>query len=194
MADMIDSGDVNRYLKSTAEAANLVPYIAAAIEAIQNLTGRTWSDSVSSKEEVFYNVRDGAILYLDDIAPTTVTKVEVFARGSTVSTELTVDVQYQVLDRGRVHLLTLATILITWARVIVTYTPSGSVPQIVQEAAAVLAASMYAQAKGSSSGLKSEKLGDYGYTKNESVEGGDLLPAVRRRLTVYNRKRRARTT
>ncbi|KKN47442.1 hypothetical protein LCGC14_0662820 [marine sediment metagenome] len=208
MADMIDVDDVNRYLTSDATAEVLAPYIAAAIEAIQNLTGRSWSDSVVERDEVFYNVREGAILWLDDITPAAVASVSVYAKrtdravsllavpnwSTSSDVALTEDIQYQVMDRGRIHLFATGIMPATWARVTVTYTPSGSVPQTVQEAAAVLAASMYAQAARSSSGLKSERLGDYGYTKNEAVEGGDLLPAVRRRLTPYNRKRRARTT
>lgn len=158
---------------------------------------------------MFYNVRDGAVLLLDAIAPTAVAKVEVYAKrtdrtfgtplapvtwGISSNVALVVDQQYQVTDKGRVHLFAVGILPATWARVTVTYTPSGDIPQIVVEAAAVLAASMYAQSSSSSSGLKSERLGDYNYTKNEDTEGGDLLPAVRKRLAVYSRRRRVRTT
>ena len=53
MADLIDRRDVNRYLTQDAEESALTEFIASAIEAIQNITGRSWSDSTAEREEVF---------------------------------------------------------------------------------------------------------------------------------------------
>ena len=216
---MIDFNDVNRYLPTAVAEDALATYIAAAEEHVQNITGRSWL--VSPDEEVtdtFYNVREGAILYLTDYdAPQDAVVVTTYRQGATSGTVLVADVQYQVMSKGRVQLFHGRTILVgepeslqpftsgiiigMLSKVTVTYMPSGTIPQLVKDITAQLAAVMYTQGPAAISGIISERIGDYSYTRAATASGastpsgaGDILSSVKTRLLPYSANNRVRST
>lgn len=213
---MIDFNDVNRYLPTAATEDALESFIAAAEEHVKNITGRSWLVAPSADvTDTFYVVRKGAILYLTDYdAPLTGLVVTVFNQGETSGSVLIADVQYQAMSKGRVQLYHGRNVLIgvpdsiqpfssgiiigTLAKVTVTYTPSGTIPQTVKEVTAQLAAVMYIQGPTAISGITSERMGDYSYTRREFSAGesrlGDILPAVKSRLLPYSANNRVRPT
>ena len=201
---IISTADVNRFLATTATDVELAEAIAAAEEHVRNITRRSWADA-GAVTDTFYNVREGAILFLSDYdAPDTVV-VTVHRRGETSGTLLTAEIQYQVMDKGRVQLyhgrnvstavlqLFSSGILIkTLTRVTIAYAGSGTIPRIVKEVTAQLAATMFVQGPPLISGLASEKMGDYQYTRGAKF-GGDVLPAIKKRLRAYSAGNRARS-
>ena len=215
---MIDFNDVNRYLATAVAEDALATYIAAAEEHVQNITGRSWL--VDPDEEVtdtFYNVREGAILYLKDYDAPTALAVTVYNQGETSGSILTADVQYQWMEKGRVQLFHGHSILVgapeslqpftsgiiigMLSKVTVTYMPSGTIPQLVKDITAQLAAVMYTQGPAAISGIISERIGDYSYTRAATASGastpsgaGDILSSVKTRLLPYSANNRVRST
>ena len=208
---MIDFNDVNRFLATPATAEALTESIAASEEHVRNITGRSWA-AAGDVTDTFYNVREGAILFLTDYdAPETVV-VNVYRRGQLSGSLLVAEVQYQAMDKGRVQLYHGRSALVgvpesvqpfssgllikTLTRVTIAYTSSGTIPQIVKDVTAQLAATMYIQGVKLISGLASEKMGDYQYTRGATLTmkfGGDILPAIKKRLRAYSARNRARS-
>jgi hypothetical protein len=76
---------------------------------------------------------------------------------------------------------------VSYDRVVVTYTASNEVPAPVREAVALTAAAMYKQRGQAVAGIKSEKIGDYSYTRSESdgKAASSIPPEAMARLERY---------
>ena len=205
---MIDFNDVNRYLATAVAEDALATYIAAAEEHVQNITGRSWL--VDPDEEVtdtFYNVREGAILYLKDYDAPTALAVTVYNQGETSGSILTADEQYQWMEKGRVQLFHGHSILVGAPESLQPFSSGIIVARLTDEErptvdiTAQLAAVMYTQGPAAISGIISERIGDYSYTRAATASGastpsgaGDILSSVKTRLLPYSANNRVRST
>jgi hypothetical protein len=199
--------DVKRVLKNASiPDADLVPYLEDATEWVERVYGRDW-DASGAQTETFYNVRQGAIVALKDESPTSITVTGYGAPGS-AGTVLVENTGYMVMSRGRIQLAFIRSASLpltgvrpeeleavppyTWSRLVVAYTASGVVPAPVREAVALIAAASYRQSEDDVSGIKSERLGDYSYSRGEGSEV--VVPKrARTRLAPYSGRRRVRS-
>jgi hypothetical protein len=172
--------DVKRWLKDPSiEDEDLAPWLEVAEEKVRDITGRFFGAADAEQLETFTNVREGSIITLSEQDPQDVA-VMVFGSVDSDGMALEADAGFQMLARGRVQLLAnrYSTDLglgggegVTerhlgyWSRVEVTYTSSGLVPASVREATACIAAHLYKTSAQETSGLDSERLGDYSYTR-----------------------------
>lgn len=184
--------DVRRMLKDTTVTDDdLQPHLDAATEWVERVYGRDW-DATGAQTETFYNVRQGTVIALRDEAPSALT-VTGYAAPASAGTVLVANTGYAVLNRGRVQLANILpawSVLFgirpeeaelfspfTWARVVIAYTASASVPTPVRDAVALIAAAWYQRSAQEAGGLKSENLGDYSYTREDSAnDGGAAVP------------------
>lgn len=171
--------DVRRVLGRTdVDDAAITPYLDAAEDWVRTITARSW-DASGTQTEDFYNVRQGAILYLKTINPTNVV-VTGYASPSSSGTTLTEGTQYAVLNRGRIQLARYRPIAssairpeerellgldpVVWARISVSYTANWEFTPAVTEAVALIAANWLQSSELEVGGVQSEKLGDYSYS------------------------------
>jgi hypothetical protein len=196
--------DVARYLASPpANLADLQPFLDAATDWVERITGRDW-DATGAITQDFFNVRAGAVLRLKDESPT-ITSVTIFPDVSSDEHFWMLSPTsglYRLLNRGRLQLLpnSGARFADWWSRVKVVYTPSGAIPTPIREAVAMTAAAMYTSASSGvavAGGIQSEKLGDYSYSladpdadASDNVAPAEALALLR----PYSAARRVRNS
>jgi hypothetical protein len=206
--------DVLRYLsdKSTTEY-DIAPYLEAADEWARRVTGGNWdAPSETRVTDPFWHVRPGDFLHLKTEDPTNV-EVRLFIlptdEGNSIDASL-----FSVMSRGRVRLTPVSTLLQfmsnvrpevrdtleivqpgLFARVEVTYNPSGKVPAPVREAVALIAAFSFANTESDMSALRSESMGDYSYTVETGADGERVVIPKRARtyLRTFRRTKRVIT-
>jgi hypothetical protein len=203
------TADVRRWLDETdAEAPGTIlqPFLDDASEEVKRVTGRDW-DASGAVSETFASVQQGDLLTLKDENPTSLT-----IRAYLTPTDGGRDLQaaeYSLHPLGRLKLrrdveafaerapafprrrgglgdalLSVDVKPVTYDRVVVTYTASNEVPTPVREAVALTAAAMYRQRGPTVSGVESEKIGDYSYTRRKDGKGA-LPPEALERLKDY---------
>jgi len=208
------TADVRRWLDEDAQSAPgtvLQPFLDAASEEVKRVTGRDW-DASGAITETFPSVQQGDLLTLKDEVPTGVTLFAYLTPTDSGRQLQTAEYSLHPLGRLRLlrdveafaerapafprrrgglgeALLSVDVKPVTYDRVVVTYTASNEVPAPVREAVALTAAAMYRQRGQSVSGIESEKLGDYSYTRakkdGKGGKGGVLPPEALERLEPY---------
>lgn len=200
--------DVVRYLGESGgsvPSGSLQTFLDTADAWVKKVTGGAWDETTSQTTD-FFMVDEGAILNLPDGNPT-VTAVQVWWYSDNDDPDqFVVDDDYQVLDNGKVRLLDHDLITIPFegavakrqrrelARVRITWTPGGSVPAPIREAVALYAAAMWRQAPMDASGLVTETLGSYNYSRSyaSAVRPTRVPERVRDLIRPYKRKKTAR--
>lgn len=204
--------DVRRYLPGVTVDDNILqPLLDSVTEWIKEYANADW-DASGSVTENFYHVMSGKILKLKDSAPSSVA-VNTYLGISSTASALTIDSGFRVMSNGRVQLREISRMGrvqglrpeeldaagsgdTEYSRVEVTYTASNVVPAPIKEAVAMTVAARYSQAKLNVSGVKSERLGDYSYTREDSSKEGSVpgVPdAALTNIEPYRRTRRAVT-
>jgi len=205
------TADVRRWLDEDADSAPgtvLQPLLDAASEEVKRVTGRDW-DAHGTVTETFPSVQQGDLLTLKDENPTSLT-IRAYLTPSDSGRDLQA-AEYSLHPLGRIKLrrdveafaerapafprrrgglgealLSVDVKPVTYERVVVTYTASNEVPAPVREAVALMAAAMYRQRGQAVSGIKSEKIGDYSYTRaDNSDKDNSLPPEALERLQPY---------
>lgn len=184
------TADVKRILQRSDDAidAQLRPVLEAAEQWVREHTHREW-DRSGSVTETFFNRRQGKTLRLDDIAPKSITSVTTYLTADATGTLLTADTDYQLEDKGKLHWYfnnlrspvglpgaSVRVLPVVYAKVVVVYKARGQVPAPVREATAIIAAASYNGSKVAISGKRSERMGDYSYTRDTKGSGGVIVP------------------
>jgi hypothetical protein len=191
--------DVKRILKDTSiDGASLTPYLQAAETWIEKVLGRDF-DVTGSVTERFANIRQDGMLYLSDIAPTSIVITGYRRADSVTGSVLVEDASWQHLGDGKIQLLwtSLGSLPWTWERIDVAYTASGQIPAPIREAAAIAAAALYRRSSLQASGLQSERIGDYAYTVTPGGQNStesSAIPAAARQMMRPWKKTRSRST
>ena len=174
------TADVKRILRRPNEDidSQLAPALEAAEQWVRERTGRGWDQS-GSVTQTFYNIRQGKTLYLDDVAPKSITSVTSYLTADGTGTLLTADTDYQLEDKGKLHWyfnalvspggLPGASVRILpsiYAKIVVVYKARGQVPAPVREATAIIAAASFNGTAAPISGMRSQRMGDYSYTRD----------------------------
>jgi hypothetical protein len=196
------TADVKRWLKDpTVKEEDLASWLEVAEERVRDYTGLAFADEDEELTETFTNVRQGSILNMRDRNPTDVVITAYLTSDlEELGSEVIEGVGYQMLERGRVQLIysryesdvglgggTVERQPGYYVRVVVAYVASGVIPASVREACACWAAHMYKTSGMATSGLSSERLGDYSYSVNASESG--VPEAVRQLLGSYCQSR-----
>lgn len=199
--------DVKRWLKDpTAKDEDLQSWLESVTEWVKRVYNANW-DATGTVTETFHRVLQDALLKLKDEAPSAVV-VKIYGTPDDLATTLVVNTNYTIEARGHIRLLYAryqtpvgfdeAVVEIPpglLARVEVTYTASNVVPKPVRDAVACIVAANYAQAGRAVSGLQSENLGDYSYSKADESDEALLLPRIALTyLAPYRRTKRVRST
>lgn len=205
--------DVKRWLGRSGDSSidgDVTPILEAVEEWIAKHTGRVF-DGSGTQVQKFYNVRYDEVLYLKDPNPV-VTEVKVFRTAGASGTVLTADSGYQLQNEGALQLIYRQgfitdegpgapvnhpegygrTFIRHYDKVQVTYTPAASVPKMIREATAMIAAATYAQTEATISDLASETLGDYSYSRAAGSEV--VIPARALEFLRPYRKTKVRST
>jgi len=208
------TADVRRWLDETDASAPgtvLQPFLDDATEEVKRVTGRDW-DAFGSVTETFPAVRQGDLLTLKDENPSGLTVTAYLSPSDAGRALQTAEYSLHPLGRLRLvrdveafaerapafprrlgglgdALLSVDVKPVSYDRVVVTYTASNEVPAPVREAVALTAAAMYKQRGQATSGIVSEKIGDYSYTREKSNGGngqnGAIPPEAMARLKAY---------
>jgi hypothetical protein len=177
---LCDIADVRRVAGFSADPTPPDATLAAAVEAIES-----WFTKVSKRDfstggtASFYNVKFSDMLTL----PADASSIDAVRVSYAIGYEA-VWTWYQLVNGNQVQLrapwtgfydteATRATI----ARVEVDWTASGEVPPAVRDGVAILAGALVRKAKSSTSGMTSEKIGDYAYTLESAADCKSLSPA-----------------
>lgn len=197
--------DVRRYLSNASgiDDTDLTPHLQAAEEWVRRHYHGVW-DAVGTVTETFNFKRQDALLKLREESPTDVV-ITVFWTAASSGRILTVNTEYVLMPDGRIALQFdqfvnprgLENVVVrvspdTYEVVQVAYTPSGVVPATVREAVAIIAAAAYEQKGLDVSGLQSERLGDYSYSRGgmKSTESGQEILIPRRALVMLGPHKR----
>jgi hypothetical protein len=178
--------DVKRLLRIASSDSSKDQEISKSLESAESwVKARTRRNygTATSKTLTFHNVRENDHVYLPD-DNCTVTAVTVYLLANSSGDLLIADDEYQVLDGRTVQLLPNLEVVpfegaiasrlpATYEKVTITYNSTGSVPEAVRDATAMLAASLYSKGPDTAQGIKSESLGDYSYF---STEDKDMVP------------------
>lgn len=197
---LCDEDDIRRWLKdSSVGDTDLAEWLEVAEERVQNYIGREFV--AGARTEYFYNVRQGSILHTKSLNPTAVA-LTLYAAAGSDGVAVDEDEMFQVLNRGKVQLFFVRYETDPglgghggivqrrpghYARVKVEYTGSATVPASVREACACIAAHMYRTCVLEASGLASERLGDYSYSRGAEKDGVAMPAAARRLLSAYRK-------
>lgn len=195
------AADVRRLLGQELNDEEIEPVLTSVETWVQSVANRDWESS-GAVQETFPSASEGDVLALKDETPTGV-KVTVFLAPDSAGRVL-VSAEFSVGVRGRVRIVHnpyrtrpviqehpqyrqrgLGQALLTpdaqppvnFDRVVVDYTATGTVPTPVREAVALITAASIAQARSDVSGMQSEKLGDYSYTRVAGKDIGIAVPA-----------------
>lgn len=177
--------DVKRILRLTDDNVERDAQIRASLEAVESLlSDRLQIPSEGPQVDAHYDIPEDATLYLPS-PDVVVTKVKVFEYPSISGLPLSpIDLGlgrgYEVTD-GRLILRPVfgvqpfegavaQRLLRVYARVEVFYQGSGVVPTAVTEGVAYLAAGYWKSSPQVLAGLKGEKIGDYSYTNDNSID------------------------
>jgi len=199
---LCDEDDIKRWLKDdSVEDSDLTEWLEVAEERVQDYTGRTFASG--SQTEYFFNVRQGAILHLKNLNPSSLT-VTLYAAAGSDGVEVDENSSWQLLNRGKLQLFfaryeidsglggqggTIQRRPGYYAKVKVEYTGSGTVPASVREACACIAAHMYRTCVLEVSGLTSERLGDYSYARGPEKDSVSMPAAAKRLLGPYTKSK-----
>lgn len=214
MPALASTDDVKRILRLTDTNASRDAEIRAALDSVLS-----WADSrivlagTGRQVETYFDVYEDATLRLP-VGDLTVTMVKIFeypaSDGYLVSPiQLGLGNGYDITDDGSLYLRPLMGVtpfegawarrgLRMYSRVEVYYEGSGVVPRALTEGIAMLAAGYWNDGPSVLSGLKSEKIGDYSYTSDTSVDPATGKPAYEKSamwfLKPYMKKARVMVT
>jgi len=197
---LCDTDDIKRWLKDdSVDDDDLTEWLEVAEERVRDHTGYDFNSG--AQEDNFYNVRQGAILHLRNLDPSSLT-VTLYAAAGSDGVEVDENSSWQLLNRGKLQLFfaryeidpglggqggTVQRRPGYYARVKVEYTGSGTVPASVREACACIAAHMYRTCVLEASGLTSERLGDYSYSRSPEKDSVSMPAAAQRLLSAYRK-------
>jgi hypothetical protein len=207
--------DVLRYLADkSATEYDVEPFLEAADEWVRRITGGNWDAPADTRvTDSFWHVRPGDFLNLKTEDPTDV-EVRLFIMPTDEGTPIDGSL-YSVMSRGRIRLVPIATLLqfmsnvrpevrdtleiITpglFARVEVSYLPTGKVPFSIREAVAMIAAFSFQNVDVDMSAMRSESMGDYSYTLETGADGERIVIPKRasRYLRPFRRTKRVFST
>jgi hypothetical protein len=218
MADLplCTTTDVARYLGLSAPSnlEDLDPYLDEATDYLKRVLLLNFQSVGTTCTDHFFNVREQSRLRLRDLYPFGITaQVTMIANtlppfidpwilteNNDFVTEddryirITSSLYFRIVGYDYAYGKRTA---ILWDRVDVTYQACGVIPATIKEGAALLAAAFFKQGPYDATGMQSEHMGDYSYTRSirgaaDPVQGA--IPAKVRALIRLHRGPKSRST
>ena len=198
---LAEPDDVRRWLGEAVDDPTILPLLEAADEWVRDAYRRDWGVT-GSVTESFPSAHAGDVLLLKEPNPSSIT-VTVYERPDSPGRALSA-AEFEVAGGGRVRLrhdpfrlrsplsavgptswpqpglydalrAADAPAPAAFSKVEVAYTASGVVPTPVREAVALIVAATYRRGRAEVSGMQSERLGDYSYTRETTKNGATVL-------------------
>jgi hypothetical protein len=197
LAALVDVKRVARSVGTDADGALVAALQVAEELVIQYLRWNPAATTPTTRK--YFNVRE------DETIPHpggTVTAVRLYTSADGTARVATNLADYEVQD-GQIQLRTSDVItpfegaegrrmLGSWARVEVDYTPAVVIPAAIRDATALTAASIYETSPGAISGVVSESMGGYSYSRAPTKDNRDVtIPTLAKGMLRPHRRRRS---